>query len=358
MRHKAQSRPFAGFTLVELMVALTIGLIILAAVSSLFVSSKATYTAQDNMARLQENARFAMHFLTKDLRLAGYYGCVDEITPESINITLNDPTNFNFNAQIPIEGLDGGSGTPVWFPSGAAAGLPSNAVPGSDAVTVRFADPSTIVNITKEMPNTSAELDVSSTAGFSVGDVIVLSDCASADVMQITEVQESAKKLQHRPSNPDNTKSPPHPGNSTQKLKKAYGPPGGEIMRFVTRRYFVATGASGNPALFRNQNGGPAEELVDGVELIKILYGRDTDSDRVPDYYTKAGSAGLDEAHEWSSVVSVRIGVLMRTLNEKSTEVDVQSYDVDGDGVDDFTAPGDRYTRRLFTSTVLLRNLQ
>jgi len=83
-KHSAETN--RGFSLVELMVALTLGLIILSAVSMLFVSSKKTYTSQDRQARLQENSRFAMHFIIKDLRLTGYYGCVDEINPDTVNV--------------------------------------------------------------------------------------------------------------------------------------------------------------------------------------------------------------------------------------------------------------------------------
>ena len=49
-----------GFTIVELMVAATLGLLILAGAISMFISNKRIYTEQDEMGRLQENARFAM----------------------------------------------------------------------------------------------------------------------------------------------------------------------------------------------------------------------------------------------------------------------------------------------------------
>ena len=62
-------------TLVEIMVALTISLILLAGVMQIFLASKQTYRMQDGMSRLQENARFALHFLDQDLRMAGYHGC-------------------------------------------------------------------------------------------------------------------------------------------------------------------------------------------------------------------------------------------------------------------------------------------
>ena len=55
-------------------------------------------------------------------------------------------------------------------------------------------------------------------------------------------------------------------------------------------------------------------------------------------------------------MVSVRIGILARTIDDKNTDLDSGSYDVDGDGTNDFTAPGDRYRRRVFQAVVQARN--
>ena len=339
-----------GFSLVELMVALTIGLIILSSVSMLFVSSKKTYTTQDRLARLQENARFAMQFIIKDLRLTGYYGCVDEINADSVSNTLNSSTSFAYNAQIPLEGLNSAAGT--WYPSGSAT-LPSGIASGTDAIAIRMGDASSSVYIDTEMPNSSAELKVNSVTGFNTGDIIMVSDCTSTDIMQITQVQTSSVKLQHNPGGGSS------PGNSTQKLSKAYSPSGNgtRVMKFMTRQYFIATGASGNPALFRQDNTATPVELVDGIESLQVLYGKDTDSDRIPNLYLQAGAAGLQSAADWSSVVSVRIGILARTVNDKDTDIDSGTYDVDGDSANDFTASGDHNKRRIFQAAVQLRNL-
>jgi type IV pilus assembly protein PilW len=350
--YRLNSARIRGFSLVELMVALTIGLIILAAVSMLFVNSKKTYTTQDRLARLQENARFAMQFIIKDLRLTGYYGCVDEINADSVNNTLNSSTSFAYNAQIPLEGLNSAAGT--WYPSGSAT-LPSGIASGTDAIAIRMGDASSSAYIDTEMPNSSAELKVNSVTGFSDGDIIMVSDCTSTDIMQITQVQTSSVKLQH------NSGGGSSPGNSTQKLSKAYSPSGNgtRIMKFMTRQYFIRTGASGNPALFRQDNTSTPVELVDGVESMQVLYGKNTDGivPKVPNVYLKAGAAGLQSATDWSSVVSVRIGILAKTVNDKDTDIDSGTYDVDGDGTTDFTAPGDHNKRRIFQAVVQLRNL-
>jgi type IV pilus assembly protein PilW len=353
-----------GFTLVELMVAMTIGLIILAAVSTLFVSSKQTYTTQDRLARLQENARFAMHFIIKDLRMAGYFGCLDEITPDSMSSTLNSGSDFAYNGQIPLEGLD--STNNKWYPSGFAT-LPTDIKPGTDAVTMRFADDDNSIYLDQEMPNTSAVLKVNSIAGLNVNDIIVISDCVSADIMQITQLNSSDPHIVHNAGAPP----PGTPGNSTQKLSKAYSPStapdGTKVMKFVTRTYFIKPGASGSPALFRQDNTAAAVELVDGIENLQVLFGKDTDSDGVPNVYLKAGDTGLESTADWSTVKSVRFGIIAVTVNDKDTDVDSGTYDVDGDcptgalitdSCYDFTPDlGDRNKRRVFQAVVQLRNL-
>lgn len=346
-----------GYSLIELMVAITIGLIILAAVSALFVGSKKGYTTQDRLARLQENGRFAMQFLIKDMRLAGYYGCVSDISESSISNSLNGDTSFAYNASSPIEGFNGTASR--WYPSNVTTTPAGKRSDDSDMVMIRMADVSLAVNLSTEMPNESSELTVASVSGFNEGDIIMISDCSSADIIQITQVQTASSKLQHAPGGDDTTQNPPWPGNKTGqagKLSKTYGT-SSKVMRFISRQYYIGTGASGNPALFRSDNSGSGVELVDGIERIRILYGKDTDSDRKPNIYLKAGDTGLQSATDWSSVVSMRIGILTRTTTQQDTDTDSNSYDVDGDGTNDFTAPGDRNKRRIFTATVHLRNL-
>jgi type IV pilus assembly protein PilW len=73
MNRKARQ---TGLTLIEIMIALLIGAFLLGGVLQIFLGSKQTYRMQDNLAKLQENGRFAMEFLAKDIRMAGYWGCL------------------------------------------------------------------------------------------------------------------------------------------------------------------------------------------------------------------------------------------------------------------------------------------
>jgi type IV pilus assembly protein PilW len=349
------SRAIQGFSLVELMVAVTIGLIILAAVSGIFVTSKSTYNTTDSLARLQENARFAVHYLSRDLRLAGFAGCLDDL--QSVNSTINGSSFAFQNLSTPIEGVNDkpATGTSTWYPSGATVNpIPYGSTtieikPGTDAITLRFADDANNISITRAMPNTSSELNVSAVTGLADGDIVMISDCSSADIMQITSVQASALKIQH---NPGGSLSP---GNSTQVLSKQYVPPA-KLMKFKTVTYFITLRLDGVPVLMMQENGGNAVELIEGVEEMQILYGKDTDTtpDGVPNVYLRAGQSGLTTPNDWTRVHAVRIALLIRTVTGKEEYTNSDTYSVLDKSV---TAPGDRHHRRVFTFTLQPRNL-
>lgn len=61
-----------GFSLIELMVASTIGLLLLAATGQIFLSNKQSFTAQEAIGNIQENARLALYLLQRDIRMAGF----------------------------------------------------------------------------------------------------------------------------------------------------------------------------------------------------------------------------------------------------------------------------------------------
>ncbi len=340
-------RTFQGFTLVELMVALTIGLVIMAAVSTLFVSSKRTYTSQDQLSRLQENARFAMHFIMSDLRLAGYYGCLDDVTNENVFSAVNSTALAYTVNQSAVEGLENATGN--WLPSGISS-VPTSIHAGTDAILIRMADPAASAALTTRMANESAVLTVGSTANFSIGDTVMVADCARADLMQVSG--KTGTTLSHATGNP------PDPGNLVATLSKAYDSPA-SVTKFITRRYYIRDNGL-IPSLYSDDNGGTPQEMVQGIEQLQILYGVDTDNplDGVPNKYVKAASVSATNAtYGWNAVVTVRIGIIARTLDDKDTVLDNRVYDVDGDGSTDLPAQNDRYKRRVFQATVQLRNM-
>jgi type IV pilus assembly protein PilW len=341
-----------GFSLIELMVAMVIGLIILAAISTVLVNSNKAYNTTDSMARLQENARFAMQFIGTDLRRAGYFGCTDDI--ESVNSTLNG-ASLGGTGGLAVGALEGAENIATggtWLPSGNALAL-TDMIDDTDAVAIRYLDLDNPIVITQPMPNESAVLFVNKGHGLVTGDIIAVSDCDSVDIMQLTNVQDAGgggkDNLVHNAGTTN-----PTPGNSTQKLSKSYGA-GTTVFKFASYAYYIGTGAGGQRALFRTSSA-VSQELVEGVDDLQVTYGEVTTSDRVPSVYRKA-----TDVVNWGNVISVRIGIVASSIantkdGQYGTETDTTgTYTVNDAVVGPYN---DKRIRKVFMSTYTLRNIK
>ena len=69
-----------GITLVEILIALVLGSFLLAGIYKIFLSSKQNYQMQENLARMQESGRFAMEFISRDLREADRRECYSDVS--------------------------------------------------------------------------------------------------------------------------------------------------------------------------------------------------------------------------------------------------------------------------------------
>jgi prepilin-type N-terminal cleavage/methylation domain-containing protein len=74
--HKHQ----AGFSLVEIMVALVIGIMMLLGVTEIFLTGSRSGVTSSDLARVQESGRIALELVSKEVRRAGYKGCVNSAT--------------------------------------------------------------------------------------------------------------------------------------------------------------------------------------------------------------------------------------------------------------------------------------
>jgi len=92
----------SGISLIEIMIALLIGLFLLGGILQMFSASQQTYRMQSNLARLQENGRFALDFLARDIRMAGYWGCLSG---------LNTDIDGTDNNSVAGDGIDDGTDT-------------------------------------------------------------------------------------------------------------------------------------------------------------------------------------------------------------------------------------------------------
>lgn len=370
-----------GLSLVELMVAVTISLILLAGIIQLLASNKANYEINDDLARLQEHGRFAVDFMLRDLRMSRYFGCHDNMDNVTSDVAVTT-TGQLWDMAFPLEGFDQDAGiTQTWFPSGfatrpagsGAAANPTNgcpgvyggACPGSDLITIRYADGSRGQALTADPAGASADLQIATGNGLVQGQIAAVSDCTSADVFAVNS------------ANPDTTGTIGH-ANAFSKVYDS--DESARVAPVVLVRYYVGTGSPrvtttgaapvSGPSLFRqvvDPSGasisetcaGCYQELVPGVENMQILYGVDTDNDGLANRYLRAGetAGGINltgaAGNSWANVVSVRIGLRVRTEDEYGADVDAVVRPLNGAAVG---AANDRRRRRDFITTVQLRN--
>jgi type IV pilus assembly protein PilW len=299
-----------GLTIVEILVALLVSLILIAGVIQIFVGTRQTYRFQDALSRVQENGRFALETVSRDVRQAGFVGCTTliSVTPNSV-----PPLAINYTRDTYISGVP-----PV--------GL--GQAPGTDVVTLRMLEPGTM-RLSVDMLNPGDALTVpANTQGLAPGDVVGVADCNNVDLFTVNAVAGGG----------------PITITPNDVLRVAYVT-GAELTRYREVTYFIAPGASGDLALWRRDDGVDTE-LVDGVEDLWMRYGEDLDNDGTPDVYVAAGAV-LD----WSRVRSVRLSLLLASSEDNVTG-GPQTVDFRGAAL----VPADSRYRQVLTTTVGLRN--
>lgn len=377
------SRAQRGISLVELMVSITIGLIITAAVAQTFIANRATYQLDEGLARMQENARFAIDFLNREIRQAGNMGCVRDSTyatsPPVVDFSnnLNPPGNFN-GVPAAITGFEApGTGTgqtfsaptyPTsnsitgWIPALDSTLIPGGALPGTDAIVIRRASTGSIPIGAPVMPGDISFQLARPDSGnqFQEGQLVILTDCESTSLYQITAIDPSRTIITHAAG------TTPPPGNAceTGNPNVAGCGPGdqkytsAEVMSIQTVALYVALNANRVPALYMS-----GQELVEGVENMQIMYGVNNVADNSmyrggdPDRYMTANE--VNTAGLWGSVVNVRISLLMRTSNTTGsvadTTLDTGTYLLLGNTTIN-PEPDDNRRRQVFSTTIALRN--
>ncbi len=320
----------SGISLIEIMLALLIGLFLLGGLIQMFISSKQTYKVQDAMSRLQENGRFAMDFLIRDIRSAGAWGCFSNTV--KVVPLLNKGTALFDSYATGIEGEENTSSN-------------KDVLPNTDTLTLRnsvvLLDANGADVVIQNIPSsTAADLKVSANSGIEKGDILFVSDCGVGNLFQVTDIS-SSKDQDNLVHNTGNTEKP---GNASKEFSKLYGTDARLYKAsFVT--YQIRTGEGGQPSLFKTENAKTAQELIEGVENMQILYGVDSDGNGVPNRYVTANNANM------SQVVSLQISLLVRSLEDNLTGTPI-SYTFNGATV----TPTDTRIRRVFSSVVSVRN--
>jgi len=350
----------AGFSLVELMVALGLSLLLLAGVVAIFSSSRVAYESTDQLSRVQETGRFALDQLSRHIRSAGFTGCSRQPTviASALNLETNATLEYGFVSSPPVQGYDA-SGSGTWVPSlhsNIEALTPSE---NSDVLVVRGARVDVVpMQVTQDMVgddgitlDPEGDLIVKSAGSVNgidpdVGSVLMAYSCEGVSFFFANAAGTSLV----RPI------SGAIPGNVTDStsypfLKAA------EVVPVETVIYYLDEASSNAPnppvpnpmtSLWRKVGEGVPEELVQGVEQMQVSYGVDLQGDRVVDDYLPASTVA-----NWDRVVSVRIAMLVSSVQEYGNDRDARTYQVLDTEV---PPPLDRRLRDVFSTTVSIRN--
>lgn len=338
-----------GFSIVELMVAMAISLVLFAGAIGIYLSSKSTFVDNDRLSRLQDAGRIALDLVVRDIRNAGYHGCVRLDAGRFFNVLNGGDASMMFDHRFAVTGWDHAGG--LWATGGNGAPysalMDPAAAPGNDMLAIRG----------PFRPNANLRLDAGTTAptqnltivlpaaGLApvAGDVMMVTDCEYTAVFQVTGY--AAGSIAHAASTPPAFT----PGNVSGSLEAAFTN-AGQVLPLRSTIYYVRDSGTGSgPALWRRAGAAAPEELIEGVERLQFTFGVDANDDGIADRYENARLVT-----DWRQVATVRIAMLIRTPTEEGTMVDTTTHTLLDDPV--FDPADDRRQRALFETTVSLRN--
>ena len=350
----SHARLQAGMSLIELMIAVAIGLALLAGLSSLYVSTSKARTEFNKTSEQVENGRFALQSITRDIEMAGFYGRASQPLTTS-SYVLSDPcaaapASMGFSTTpaltfpLPVYGPSLPPAPPC-----LATTLP-NMRTGAEVLTVSY----TAGDVTAAPSGTDYYLQ--------------RSGCETDPVSMVYSKTASAFTLHNKAA---------VAGGACSTSTTA------ELRKYVLRSYYVATcdvcsgsSADTTPTLKMAEfvNGAiQVSSLVTGIEDVHYSYGVDLDNNGSPDCYadnpsdtsavpaacaavvTAASYAWAASASaNWANVTAVRVNLLARNLEQTASWTDTRTYDLGRAAVD---GPyGDHYKRHVYGTVARVWN--
>lgn len=307
-----------GITLVDLMVALALGLLLIGAAISVFIASKRSYTETERFARVSENGRFALQALEHDLRLAGFFGEAlvgDIVRDADLGAVTGDCTNpaqaYDLANYIAVARADS---------TGAAFGCVTDAVPGTDVLVIKSVRPFPLPDGVRDEPTDDDQVI---DAGFETGKAYVVANTATGVLIDGAD------------------------GIATDIF-----PGGGNAWEYRFQVYYIRN--AGTPQLSRKVLDGSTgamtvvtEDIVDGIENLRVLVGQDGNNDGEVDQFVES-----TDPIDWARAPSMQVYLLTRSPDREIGYTDTRSYDM---GAVSLT-PGGNFRRIVMQGSVSLRN--
>lgn len=337
IRPRYGSRPARGFTLVELMVALAIGLLMSFGLIRVFASSSDSYRALALASQQIENGRYAIQVISEDLRHAGFYG--EYAFVPAAGAALPDPceiaSTVNLRAALPfyVQAYNDVGASPIGCLDTA------NIQPGTDILVVRRAN--TLVTAFAALEANDVYLQGTADSSDAANPVMAFGSqtadfaLTQKDAVTLADIRKFRVLIYFV--------SPcgqPVGGDAAPCTAAADG--GRPIP--TLKRLSLGVNSAGN-RLMR------IESLAEGIEDLQIDFGLDVTGDGLPD--AAFVDAAAIAAPSWSDVMAAQLFVLARTQDPTDQVIDAKSYNMGTAGA---KTPGGAFRRHLFTSQVRLVN--
>ena len=342
-----------GFSIIEMMIALLVGLILMSGIIDIFLSSRQTSSLQMSLSNIQQNGRLAINTLTTDIRMADYSGCYSNLS-DGLENTLNNQTSFAWDLSSTLQGFNNVNSS-FTISDSNSGGVISGILEGTDVLVIKGMTDG--IPISTNPDNNTFTVNETLNR-FQTGEILIVADCESASMFQASSISSTSgvTTILH-------TTGSITPGNNVASVTNSFGTDA-EIARLRTTVYYLKNDADGNPGLFQssmtvNSAGDTASlqeyQLIKNVENMQLQYGVDTDNDNDADAYQDASAVT-----DWKAVVSIRIALLLISESVSLVQAN-ESYSFDASTFsftkDTTPATGaNRKLRRAFTGFMALRN--
>lgn len=304
-----------GFSLIELMISIPLGLLIMFAVMEIFNSNLQSVYTQNSYARVQENGRMASLLMTRDIRGADYWGCANDM---SLINNLLSTTDGDYDSSIlPIgNGVEGVNNASSLVMTGVNG--PINVVDGTDTLTLRTATSmSNVKVIAPYMALTSDMINISTNNDIAQGTLMMISDCVATDLFTNSNATTAANgNIGHSTVVMNNAMD-----NGQADLSTLYGV-SAQILIPHIKQYFIGVNGEGSESLYRNHNG-TINELVRNVSDLQIMLGEDSNDDGSVDTFADA-----DAVSDMGNVLSVRMTITAESGSSTSGATLARDYQV------------------------------
>jgi type IV pilus assembly protein PilW len=319
-----------GFTLVELMVSMVLGLVIIGGATGVIIANRQSYRTNEGLSQLQESARSAFELMARDIRQAGVTGC--DSNGRVANVVQTASGAEWWQTWFGMEGFAGDTedGAVVFGTD------PRQRIEGTDSLLVQGLDGNAFA-IQAHTPS-SATFRLNPPANVAANDILMVCNFDHAAIFKVTSYDATSRDMVYAstatgsPRNCSQGLGYPTDCSSTSGNPYQYQT-SSQMARLMAVDWFIGNnGRDNGRSLFRQRLGiAQPEEMVAGVSNMALAY-------------LEEGESAFDvesTVTNWSNVVAVRVTLTIDSTDERIS-----------------TAPGDNQGRlqREFTNVITLRN--